>query len=206
LQVTFRAKEGNKERWEIFIDGEKWREVHRAIFGRKPAFPTFSFSSEADLQVTFDDFEHRRVKGYVLWRLSNQSYHSEQLAKLLRDRLVQDKTIACILGECHELGILDDESWLKSFLRVQQKHCGIRLIINKLRAKGLSEESLQDIANQWNDPDGELRTIQQLLQTRYRSKNLTEDKSRQKVIGSLMRKGYRYEQIQAAIQQFNDKE
>jgi regulatory protein len=119
MQVTFRPKEGNRDHWEIVVDDEKWREVHRAIFGRKPIFP--SLPSEDKLQSVFDTLEYRRVKGYVLWRLSTQSYHSEQLAKLLRDRLVQTHTIQRVLQEYQGMGFLDDEAWLQSFMRIQQK-------------------------------------------------------------------------------------
>ncbi len=195
--MIFRPKEGNKDRWEILVDGEKWREVHRAIFGRKPHF---SPSSEENLQSIFDVFEYKRVKGYVLWRLSIQSYHSEQLAKLLRDRLVQNKTIDRVLQEYREMGFLDDELWLQSFMRTQQKRYSLRLILSKLHAKGLSAETLQQLAKEWKNPEEELQAIQHLLKTKYRSKDLTQYKNRQKVIASLIRKGYSFDQIQASFQ------
>ena len=92
-------------------------------------------SSEKDLQSTFDAFEYRRVKGYVLWRLSAQSYHSEQLAKLLRERLVQIHTIERVLQEYRETGVLDDECWMQSFMRAQQKRYGLRFILQNCMLK-----------------------------------------------------------------------
>lgn len=199
MEVVFRSKEGNRDRWEIWLDGEKWREVHCVIFGRKPAFPALSSADE--LQPVFDAFEHRRVKGYVLWRLSTQSYHSEQLAKLLRDRLVQDKTIERVLQEYRNMGFLDDESWLQSFMRTQQKRYSLRFILNKLYAKGLSSETIQRLAQEWKNPEEELQVIQHLLNTRYRTKDLTQYKSRQKVIAALVRKGYSFDQVQMALRE-----
>jgi regulatory protein len=202
--VSFRPKEGNRDRWEIIVDGEKWREGHRAIFGRKPVFPPIS--TEKDLQRLFDAFEYRRVKGYVLWRLSTQSYHSEQLAKLLRDRLVQDHTIDRVIQEYREMGVLDDDSWLQSFMRTQQKRYSLRFILNKLHAKGFSSETIQRLAIDWKNPDEELQAIQHLIRTRYRSKDLKDYKSRQKVIASLARKGYAFDQIQTALKQYQNEE
>jgi regulatory protein len=178
--------------------------VHRAIFGRKPTFPPLF--AEKDLQSTFDAFEYRRVKNYVLWRLSTQSYHSEQLAKLLRDRLVQSHTIDHVLQEYREMGFLDDDSWLQSFMRMQQKRYSLRFILNKLRAKGISSETIQRLAREWENPKEELQAIHHLLKTRYRSKDLTQYKSRQKVIAALVRKGYTFDQIQAALKHYSDKE
>lgn len=199
MHVIFKPKDGNKDRWEILFNGEKWREVHRTIFGRKPAFP--ALSAEEELQPVFDAFEYKRVKGYVLWRLSAQSYHSEQLAKLLRDRLVQNKTIDRVLQEYREMGYLDDESWLQSFMRAQQRRYSLRFILSKLHAKGLSSDTLKRLAEDWKNPEEELQAIQHLLKTKYRSKNLTQYKERQKVIAALVRKGYTFDKVQAAFQQ-----
>ena len=202
--MTFRPKEGNRDRWDILINGEKWREVHRAIFGRKPTLP--SLSDEKDLQASFDVLEYRRVKGYVLWRLSTQSYHSEQLAKLLRERLVQGHTIQRVLQDYQEMGVLDDEAWLQSFMCLQQKRYSLRFILTKLRAKGLSSETLQRLAKEWKNPEEELQAIQHLLKTRYRSKDLTQYSNRQKVMAALARKGYTFDQIQTALQHLSDEE
>lgn len=199
MEVIFRPKEGNKDRWEILIDGEKWREVHRAVFGRKPAFhipPT-----EENLQSVFDVYEYRRVKGYVVWRLSSQSYHSEQLTKLLRERLVQEHTISLVIEEYQEMGLLNDEMWLQSFVFAQQKRYGLRLILTKLKAKGLSPESLQRVVRYGQNPRAEIQNIEHLLKTRYRSKDLSQYPIRRKVIASLIRKGYTIDQVQAAMQQ-----
>lgn len=198
--MIFQPKEGNRERWEILIDGEKWREVHCVIFGRKPAFPPLS--DEKDLKSTFDAFEYRRVKNYVLWRLSTQGYHSEQLAKLLRERLVQNHTIHRVVQEYREMGFLDDEAWLQSFMRAQQKRYSLRFILSKLQAKGLSSDTIQRLADEWKNPEEEIQVIQHLLKTRYRTKDLTEYKARQKVIAALVRKGYTFDQVQTALQQF----
>lgn len=200
MQILFKIKEGRKEYWEILIEGEKWREVHRTIFGKKPSFP--SLSSADHLQSVFNEFEYRRVKGYVLWRLSAQSYHSEQLTKLLHERLVQPSTIERVLTEYKELGFLDDESWLQNFMRSQQKRYSLRSTLAKLHAKGLSTATIQHLAKEWKNPKEELQAIQHLLQTRYRSKDLSQYTSKQKVIVALIRKGYAFDQVQTALKNF----
>lgn len=203
MEVFFRSAERIHDRWEILVDGEKWREVHRSIFGKKPLFP--SISQETDLQQIFDEYEYRRVKGYVLWRLSTQPYHSEQLKKMLSDRCVQSHTIYRVIQEYSEIGCLDDENWVSTFIRSHLKRYSLPLILRKLRAKGLSEETVRSIASQWKNPESELETIQQLLCTRYRSKDLSDYKTRQKVIASLARKGFGFDQIQRGIKDINDK-
>lgn len=194
IQVHFRPKEGNKERWEILVDGEKWREVHRSVFGRAPSLPPVS--EENELQSVFDAYEYRRVKGYVLWRLSTQTYHSEQLAKLLRDRLVQSHAIEQVIREYRAMGALDDEAWLQSFMRLHQQRYSFRDLLNKLRSKGFSAETISRLSEEWKNPDEEFEALHHLMKSRYRSKDLTDYKTRQKVIASLARKGYTFDQIQ----------
>ena len=196
MQVSFVPKEGRRERWEIFVeekDGGKFIGQSSVLNRFSLHFSWFRFSA------VFDGYEYRRVKNYVLWRLSKQSYHSEQLSKLLRERLVQEKTIHYVLKEFQDAGYINDDAWLKAFLRSQQKRSGLPVILSKLRVKGLSSHTLQNIDESWNDAEEELRAIQHLMQTRYRLKNLTDYKTRQKVFASLMRKGFAYEQVKAAL-------
>lgn len=197
MKVSFVPKEGRRELWQILVDDEDWRDVHRTIFGAKPLFPPLAPGS--DFRAIFDGYEHRRVKNYVLWRLSKQSYHSEQLSKMLRERLVQEKTIHSVLKELQESGYLDDEAWLKAFVRSQQKRYGLPLILSKLRMKGLSAQTLQHLSEDRSNPEDELDAIRHLLQTRYRLKDLADYKTRQKVFASLVRKGFSFDQVKAAL-------
>lgn len=197
MKASFIPSHGKKESWDIIIDGVKWREVHRTIFGAKPIFPTLH--DESELQSAFDAYEYRRVKNYVIWRLSKQSYHSEQLAKLLRDRLVQPKTIKQILLESKEKGLLNDEVWLSAFLQSHLKRYGLPYILSKLKAKGLSSETLQKLAYESKNPEQELEAIENLIRTRYKKKDFSQFKEKQKVIAALARKGYHFEQIKAVF-------
>lgn len=196
MEVTFHPKIGNKDCWEIFVDGEKWREVHRTIFGKNPVLS--SPSSEKNLQSMFDELEYQRAKKYVLWRLSAQNYHSQLLSQLLRARLVQDHTINRVIDDCHKMHLLNDDSWLQSFMKKELKRYSLRVVLRKLHAKGFVSETLEDLAQEWNS-ENEVMAIWHLLQTKYKKKDLTEVKERQKCIAALMRKGYSYEKIKRAL-------
>lgn len=200
MTVVFKPKEGVRERFDLFWNGEKWCEVHRAIFGKSPALP--AVDSEEALQAAFDLLEYRRVRAYVLWRLSAQSYHSEQLAKLLRERLVQNKTIARVIKEYQERGFWDDDAWIHRFVAARLKRYGRSKIILQLRLKGISAASLESLAQQWPDPEQEQQVLLQLLHTKYHTKQLSDYPTRRKVIAALVRKGYAWDQVGRAIQAF----
>ncbi|WP_068467144.1 regulatory protein RecX [Candidatus Protochlamydia phocaeensis] len=197
MKIECKPKAERKEILTVFLDGEPWRDVHIAIFGRFPAFPTCL--SIQEWTAAFELLEYKRVKNYVIRRLAAQSYHSEQLNKLLRERLVQPPTIQKIIQECQEWGYLNDEAWIENFVRAHQKKQGLRVILAKLQAKGLSTENLQHIREQWINPEEETLAIRRLIQTKYRSKDLSQYKEKQKVFAALMRKGYPFELIQAVL-------
>jgi regulatory protein len=195
LSITVTPKESIKERFEIHVEGNWWRDIHQTIFGRNPLPPKVSTLEEWG--DAFNVWEYRSAKRYVIWRLSKQSYHSENLSKMLRERLVQGQTIKAIIDELISQGFIDDEAWVASFVRSQSKRCGLRVIQQKLRAKGISTDTssfVDDSAAAEND------AILHLLNTRYRKKDLSQPKEKQKVIASLMRKGFQYQQIVAALQ------
>jgi regulatory protein len=178
-----------QSRFQILINGEKWKEIHQSIFGKKPTIP--SAETLDQLEHLFDELEYRRVKSYLLWRLSAKSYHSDMIFKMLEERLVAHATAERVIEEFKKLGYFDDQAWIDNFVRSQSKRYSNRLILQKLRQKGIPQECLQEIPIIAD----ERAAIKHLLNTRYSKKNFQDQKERQKVISALMRKGYKYEDI-----------
>ncbi|MDP1879891.1 MAG: regulatory protein RecX [Parachlamydiaceae bacterium] len=200
MKIEVKPHHNRKELFIIYIDGEPWREIHSTIFGKHPKFS--SVQNQEQWENFFHSYEYKRVKGYVTWRLSSLSYHSEQLEKLLRERLVPLDLIQQVIQEHKDIGALDDDLWMQRFLQQQQKKYGLKHIIQKLYAKGFSRETLETISQSSDDGSDqaqELNVIKKLLISRYRSKDLTQYKEKQKVIASLMRKGFSYDCIKEAM-------
>ncbi len=202
MNIEIIPKQGQKEILSIQINGEVWKNIHTSIFGKKPCFP--SPSSELQWQQAFEKIEYERVKNYTLRRLSAQHYHSGQLIKLLKERLVTGSVIEKIISECRAKGYLNDRDWINSFIRSQRKRFGLAAIWRKLQSKGVSREEIHLIQEEHASPEEELINIKHLLKTRYRSKNLNLLKDRQKIIASLMRKGFALELIIKSIEEMNN--
>ncbi len=200
MKISYIPKEGRKEILIILIDDDSWREIHIAIFGKRPKLPR-EISSLSEWQELFNILEYQLTKQYALRRLSSQSYHSYQLKKLILERLVQPSTIQKVIEECTAWGYLNDQIWLESFMQSHLKRHSQRALIAKLQAKGLPMEILQDIREQWQDPEIEKKSIKNLLQTRYRSKDLTQPQERQKIQLAFMRKGYSFVVIREVLEE-----
>lgn len=133
--------------------------------------------------------EYEKARQYALRRVSAQSYHSAMLAGLLDRKKYPPEIISKIIHDFIEKGFLNDEFWVQSYVRIHHKRQSRRQILAKLRSKGISVEDL-DLPF---DEETELETIKKLIETRYRTKE------RPKVIAALMRRGYPWDLIQAAL-------
>lgn len=146
-----------------------------------------------------DDPEYEKAKRYVVWRLSAQSYHSEPLKRLLKRKGYSQQIADALIAECQERGHLDDKAWVESFVRQRLGRESARAVVAKLRTKGIPSKEAAAAVAHWQDPAEEQQQIARLLETRYRSKNLTDFKERQKVIASLLRRGYPYDAVAAVL-------
>jgi regulatory protein len=197
VKITVSPKGDRLYVMTLFVDEEPCCDFHLSIFGRRPAFKA-SDRQELDLQLA--TLEYRGARRFVLKRLAMKSYYSGELRAALEKRLVSHATIEKLLSEFLLLGFLNDREWVAGMARQlhQQKH-GSRVILLKLRAKGVPEMEAAAAVQLLNGTKGERENIAKLLATRYRNRDLSDPKERQKVIASLVRKGYELTDIFAAI-------
>ena len=197
MKIDVHPKEGLSDILTISIDGEPWRNLHIAVHGRSPKLP--ECPSMEQWKTAFEAYEYKRGKNYLLRRLTAQSYHSLQLEKLMLERLIHPKIVTKLIAEALTWGIMDDQAWIESFVRSQKKRNGLPLILAKLKMKGFTPDLLQKIKKEFTDPETEEREIEHLLKTKYKSKDVSQFAIKQKVIASLMRRGFSYSSIQGAL-------
>lgn len=138
------------------------------------------------------------VRKLLYKKLCIKSYTTFELRSWLKEKGASEKDIESLLEECQRLGYIDDTQWLASFVRTQRaKRYGKRVIALKLFQKGFSEK---DISQALSEEGGDEETaIRQLLQSRYRSRDMSDPRQRQKVIASLARRGFSLTSIQKML-------
>lgn len=199
MEVEYKNKVGAFGVLTILVDDEEWRDIHTHIFGKKPSLHTVCKSFQ-DLEDQFPTLEHRAALNYTMRKLTVKSLPSGELEKNLQERLVSDETIERIISECQRLGYLNDNDWVESFIKRQMaRNLGPQAIAMKLRAKNVSQDLIQHAMSKLDNPALQKQRIQHLLQTKYRTRDLTDYKSRSKVVASLARKGFSFQDIQSAI-------
>lgn len=197
MKITFEPTPGKKNTLTLLIDGEPLHQLHTTIFGKRPKPPK---ATSETWDGAFALWELQRAKVYALGRLAKKNQPSVELSRALRERLISETTITKIIDECQRLGYINDADWIESFVRVQlSRKKGPDAILNKLRAKGIPLDAAKAALEAFSTPESLRENIQTLLSTKYRSRDLTDYKEKQKVIASLIRKGFAFDDILSSL-------
>lgn len=199
MKITCLPKEGRRLVMTVYVDDEPWVDVHTKIFGRSINLP--SCDSVEQLQKKFIDLEYAKARKYTLDCLAMRSYPSTQLKKLLVRNLISAETIQKVLEEFTRLGYLKDEEWIERFIQAQLgRHVGPQMIIGKLLNKGIPLREAKNWIEKTVDETVTQKSIQHLLKTKYKNRNLSDYREKQKVFAALARKGFDTESIKQNLE------
>lgn len=185
-----------KDVFTLFINEEPWKEIHASIFGKTPQLDALI----EPLDIKFQELELCLSKNFALRRLVQRNFSSYEMEKLLYERLVSKETVHKIVQELVESGYINDQDWISGFIRRNiEKKQGFKNIAMKLRAKGIPEREIESKLSDLAEEGSQSASIKKLLETKYRSRDFSDYREKQKVIASLIRRGFSYEDIHAVI-------
>lgn len=152
----------------------------------------------------FEDFEakvlphlYKRAVARLLYILKDRDKTEYELRQKLKEgyypKEVIDKAIAYIKKHSY----IDDKRYARNFIEIKKDRYSIRELRMKLRQKGISLEVLDDILEEY-DFD-EVSQIVKLLERKGFLKKQSDIREKNKVIQSILRKGYAYSAIKEAM-------
>lgn len=199
MKVQVTPKPERKDVLAVLLDDEDWCDIHISIFGKKPAFRS-NYSTAEDFAEHFKELELQGAKRFILRRLSLHNMHTVEINSALEERLVDPKVIPELIEQFVEKGYVNDIEWVAGFVRrsIQQKQ-GPKAIKMKLKAKGITTTQIDSALTVYKSGDETKQNILKLINSRYRSRDLSDYKERQKVIAALARKGYDFADILAVF-------
>lgn len=134
---------------------------------------------------------NKELLHFMLKKMAKKSFHSEEVAFLLKDKGALSKEIREVLERLTTLGFMDDKDWEARYVqRCVQRGCSYLEIYNKLTIKGLKSCTIS--------------RIQEMLQSRERESLLNYAKKKRgkelkKLKNTLFRKGFSLEVIEDVI-------
>ncbi|MCB1111444.1 MAG: regulatory protein RecX [Chlamydiales bacterium] len=184
----------------ILVDEEPWRDVHTKIFGKNFSLPA-SYPTVEAFQEAFHGIERKNAFHYVMNRLAARDYSSYELTKLLSSCNISDSIQREILEECSAYGYINDEQWIDNFIAGQiRKKKGPQAIICKLQEKGVPQEYAQQKVEGEYQQGAQDEEIQHLLANKYKNRDLTDFKEKQKTISALVRRGFPLHTVLEALE------
>jgi regulatory protein len=194
MKVACRLRENSRDILEIFLDNELWKQAHKSIIGLRPSLP--HEVSLADLEEAFTALERKGALCHAMKKLAMKSYSTFEMRRILEEKLVSSEMVEQVIEDCIQRGYLNDGLWLESFVSNQTaRRKGPGAIRQKLRLKGVPLDQIEGILSSMQTKEGQQEQITYLLKTRYKSRRLKEKKERDKVIASLMRRGFDLNEI-----------
>lgn len=149
--------------------------------------------AENDRKLSFD-MATSYMEKYVVSEKGIRDY--------LKKKSFDDKTIKNTIKKLKEYGFVDDEKFAKNYFESLASSKGKRAIANKLRAKGVSNEIIENLLLEIDD-DSQLK--QAIVLAKKFVKNRENSlKTKQKCIAHLIYKGYDYSVAQKATKSVID--
>ena len=144
----------------------------------------------------------KRAKSRAMWYISRQDMPSKKLLRKLAEHF-PDYAAEAATDRAVELGLVNDFEYAKRRLQLELdvKKVSLKVASAKLLADGVDREAVEAALEEVEyDPTD---SILSLIERKYSNK-LNAENGKEKVVASLVRKGYSYSQINAAFNALED--
>ena len=146
------------------------------------------------------------ARAVVLRLLTGSPKSRSELEKALHRKGCPDDVAAQVLDRYEQVGLVDDEAYVRAFIRSKQAGRGLatRALSHELRAKGIDDELAQSVLDEV-DPEDERARAHELVVKKLRSMHgLDRTVQTRRLAGMLARKGYRAEVSRMVINEALD--
>lgn len=198
MRIT-QAKQKNARYLYLYIEGEYALAAHVEAFaamGLKEGMEITPAQLE-ELRVRTDTIKARE-KAYHL--LSYRDYSKKELIDKLGNK-VEREVAEVVTDRIEELGYLSDEEYSRKLVRSlsREKMLSERSIRRELALRGIAPELVEEAMEELEEDD--VTRILRLIHRKFERK-LTDETGVRRVYAALMRRGYAYSDVRAALQQY----
>lgn len=148
--------------------------------------------------------EVERAKSRGIWLLSMRAYSAAMLAKKLYAYCEKDAADEAVC-KLIELGLLDDTAYAKSLALefCEYRHMSRRNIRFELQKRGIDRDIIDEAVDEL--PEDEVPAILEIIRHKY-ADCFDDEKGRRRMFSGLARKGYGYNDIKQAINEYIENE
>lgn len=184
---------------QLYLDGEAAVKIDRETF----ALSGLKLGDELDDEELHDLIqrsERRRAQEKALYLLEYRSHSKKELEdKIARAAASRDAARAAA-EHMEELGLVNDEAYARELARTlfTRKRYGANRVRQELRLKGIDDELIQELLEEYGDEEETLQNLHAVLEKKYPAWQ-EDEKVRRRAYAALQRMGYSHEQIRRGL-------
>ncbi|NLL63226.1 MAG: regulatory protein RecX [Ruminococcaceae bacterium] len=194
------AKQGRGSKVHLSIDGE-YVVTTSVNFWYSLGIPVETEITEEEWEALLSKINYQKLYSRALDSLSIRDHSKKELTdKLIKKFGFEVKEdIALIIDELVEKGLLDDERFAHAYAEelIKRKHASPAGLRAALSAKGISRDIISSVLEDVNIDTK--ATINELLDTKYHSRDLMNETQKTKVFNALVRLGFSYNDIKSVF-------
>ena len=204
------AKPGKGEKIHLSLDGEYIATVNADYWFTCGIKSGAEITSE-QLDELLSESARRKMMNNALDLLSMRDYSRRELSDKLVTKAWEKKEqkdmdlgslkqqASDICDRLEELGLLNEERFARSYVDelLRRKHLSKRGLKTALIQKGVQRDIIETVLEEVEvDP---VEQVRELLATKFKTRDLSDEKQRTRTVNALLRLGYRYGEINAAM-------
>ena len=204
------AKPGKGEKIHLSLDGEYIATVN-ADYWFTCGIKSGSEVTPEQLEELLTESARRKMMNKALDLLSMRDYSRRELADKLVTKAWEKKEqkdmdlgslkqqASDICDRLEELGLLNEERFARSYVDelIRRKHLSKSGLKTALIQKGVQRDIIETVLEEVDDDPVE--QIRELLATKFRNRDLSDEKQKTRTVNALLRLGYHYNEIHAAM-------
>ena len=197
---------GKGKLFEIRLENEQKLWLHADLVQSEFLRQGVELDEERIAELKHQAALHRAYE-YGLYLLEKRGYSYRELyTKLMSAPDAQEEAVLAALEKLTRYGFLNDARYAEQLARhfIENKKFGIRRAEYEMRHRGLSQADIDDALAPYDDAEQISAQLLEILQKKY-ARYLTDPddrKSTEKVTAALVRRGYTYQQIRYAIEDY----
>ena len=204
------AKAGKGEKIHLSLDGEYIATVN-ADYWFTCGIRSGEEVTPEQLEALLSESARRKMMNKALDLLSLRDYSRKELSnklvtKAFEKREQKDMDLGALKAQAsdicdrlEELGLLNEERFARSYADelLRRKHLSKSGLKTALLQKGVPRETIDLVLEEVEvDP---VEQVRELLATKFKNRDLTDEKQKTRTVNALLRLGYRYNEINEAL-------
>ncbi len=184
---------------QLYLDGEPAVKLDRETFLVSGLGPGDRLD-DTQLCQLIQASDARRAKEKALYLLGHRSHSKKELIEKITRTTAGREAAQAAADRMEELGLIDDQAYGRNLAKelFRQRGYGARRVKHELRLKGIQEELIEELLEEFGGEDQAVENIRRILEKKYAGWQ-EDEKLKRRAYGALQRYGYSYEEIREGM-------